>query len=312
MDFRSIALGVLLPAFICAAALLAAWRPWQKDRSDAFSQWGGSLGFGLAFAISSGLLLGWAALPPKENWQWLTYLSFFAVVVGLVNSWRRKTGLVCGLIFACASAYLLVPTWQEPRWVWIVALAGANLVLLLTLDPLGRRWQGSTFAFTFLLTSTSCSVLLVLSGNAKFGQLAAIVAACCATSMLLSWWCHKLTLAGGAIPVIALLLPGLMFNGHFYNYSNVPPACFFLLLAAPIAAWIGQVPPIKRMRPWKGILISITAILIPIIVVAILIIRAEFFQQTDFWGSHGCPSRKLRTLCEQRTYDLTDSPATLG
>lgn len=269
MDFRSLVLAGLLPGAICAAVLLAVWKP-------ALREWGGALGFGLAFTLGAGFLLNWPSIPPKESWQWLIYIGLLGMIPGLANCWSHKAGVVVASAVAVLSAWLIVPVWQEQRWWCVPALGAAILILSFSLDPLARRWPGAALPLLLFILCCSAMGMLLLSGNVKFALLAFITAACCGVSILVGMWCPSFTLAGGAAGVFALLLPCLLFNGYVFNESKIPTVCFIVPAFSPIAAWISQFGRIKRLGGWKPSAISVIAVLIPIAICGILVYRAEF------------------------------------
>ncbi len=49
---KPVLLGVLLPAVLCGAWLILAWRPWRRDEPITGGAWGGAIGFGMGYLIA--------------------------------------------------------------------------------------------------------------------------------------------------------------------------------------------------------------------------------------------------------------------
>jgi hypothetical protein len=63
--------------------------------------------------------------------------------------------------------------------------------------------------------------------------LAALAGACAGVA-----WLHpRVPIVPGAAPILAVMLPDLLFAGFFGNYSKAPLTSFRLVLAAPLAVW---------------------------------------------------------------------------
>jgi hypothetical protein len=276
LDQKMVLLGGLLPASVCLLILIAGWRPWRVVPPSR-PEWSGALALGGAFVLGAGLLLGWPRFPPAEPAQWLVYLPLLAILAS--NSTDRsmaQEGVVTTLL-AMLCAGLVVPSQNLPDYLVLRAgLAAIILCLLLALEPLARMRQGPAGPMVLLLWCGAAAGLLILAGIAKFAMLAAIMAACCAGGVIAGLARADFTFAGGALVVVTLLIPGLLFSAWIATYSPVPGACFILVAAAPLAWWVGQIRPLKRRR-WAGLVAGVFGVMVPIAVALVLAYRAQPF-----------------------------------
>jgi hypothetical protein len=274
VDVRTVLLGGVLPGSACLLILLIGWRPWRSVR-PARPEWSGALALGSAFVVSAGLLLRWPPFPPVDNWQWLVYLPLLAILASNAGDRSHAEHGVVTSLLAMLSAGLVVPSQNLPEHLVLKAgLAAIILCLLLALEPLARLRQGPAGPVVLLLWCGAASGLLILAGIAKFALLAAIMGACCGGAVVAGLACADLTLAGGALGVVTLLVPGLLFNAWILTYSPVPGLCFIIVAAAPLAWWAGQIGPLKRRR-WAGLVAGVIGVLVPIAIALVLAYRAQ-------------------------------------
>ncbi len=78
--------------------------------------------------------------------------------------------------------------------------------------------------------------------------------------LVIAWWCPAMSLARGAVPVVAVVAGGLWISG--YLYAEVPPWSAILLVVAPSAAWAGHLRPIRRLAGWQVAVARFAAVLV--------------------------------------------------
>jgi hypothetical protein len=273
------AFGALVPAAVTlAVAGLWLWRGWRAAED------------GGALAAAAGLAAGWAALAasrqidwefltPADAWDWLLPLALVALAAGVAE--RRlapPAQWALRLAVAAAAAWRLVsaqPAASPVSAGWYAGLGVGVLALWGALDPAARRWPGVWLPAMLTAAVGGAAAILEFSGNLKFAQLAGVLAAVLAGCAALAWWRPSVALVRGAVPALAVMLPGLLFEGFVNNYGEVPAASFLLALATPLflgaAAWLPAGGRLGRWRPALRV-----AALVPILVGVALAVATYF------------------------------------
>ena len=279
--------GVLLPALIAGLALFVAWRPWRRGGAAAGGHWGGAIGLAAGYAVGHGLLAGWPAFPAVSSTQWLFWLAFGAMGIGLLDAlvrlpaaarWgiRGATSLLVGWILLRP----LTATWGAGTSVlWILAVGAGIFAFWSLADRAVRDRPGAGMPIAFLALTAGGSAVLLLSASALLAQLAGVVAATLGAAMVLAFWRPSVSLERGAVPVVGVLLPALWVSGHFY--AEMPLASAALLLVAPAALWLGRIGPFRDWTRWKSALAHVGAVMAPVILALGL---AALGQSTDAGG----------------------------
>lgn len=260
-------LATVPPALITLIVLALAWRAWRPEAELADGRWGGAAGFGLAFLAGFVAVAGLPHLPPTERWQWIVHLGLVAAALGVVNALRpRKPWLdwLPSLVLAATAAVLLRHPSSDAPWTWNLGVAAAVAFLWLTLEPLAQRARGVAVPLTLLLTFGATAIIILLSGFESLARLTAVLAACAAGATIVAWRVPAISLAAGATAVTAAVLPGLLFLGQAYSYSEVPGICFVLPLLAPAMSGLGELPVMRRLKPPVRLLARMAAILLPL------------------------------------------------
>jgi hypothetical protein len=263
---ETVGYGLLVPAAVTVVGLLLALR----------------LG-GAPLAVGVGLAAGFAALvkrgqtlsdylKPEEAGDWLPALGLLACVAAFVEQ-RGAGSLVVRwsvrLIFAALTAGLLVrvQSVREPiEPVWYGALALAVLALWGVLDLAARRPERMLPAL-LALAALSAGVLAELAGLSTIACLAEVVAGALIGCALIALWRPRPEVCRAGVPMLAVLLPGFLFLSYFntYSYSSVPPASYWLLLAAPLCLGVASLLPLGQ-SPLRRAVVLGTATLVPLAV----------------------------------------------
>ena len=257
--------GVVLPALAAIAVFLASCRLWRRPRRGP-GTWAGALGLGAGYVTGHLALFSWPGLAPKESWEWMPHVAAAATAAGmLITSARvpRRVGCGIALLVAIGAAWVLVPQWQESRLAWMVALAGTALALWIALLTLAERTSVVSPSLVVLIAAVAAALVLERAATARFAQLAGVLAASAGGCLVVAPLGSVAKLGPGLAGTGAVLLVGLMFTGHFNHFSDVPAVCFFLVAAAPLTAWMGQLGPIRRRRAWQRLVFEAVAVLVP-------------------------------------------------
>lgn len=272
--------GVALPALVAAVFWMALGRPWRRNQVPTRR-------FAPAPAIGGGFLIGFLALhgvpgfPPTENWQWLAYASGVGLVAGLVESRSARAMRFAVLLRASvclAAAWVLVPAFPDladTRWSWIAALGIVSLATWTVLGMTAHRLPApGSVAVLFVSAGIGAVILAYFGSNAKFGQLAGALAAVLGTTLIVALWNGRAIDSRGIGAPVALVFPGLMFNGHFHDFSETPAASFFLACLAPMVLALGLSGRVRKVGPVKAAVVTVLASLVPLGIAVGLAIRA--------------------------------------
>lgn len=242
---------------LCAAVLAVAWRPWRAESADGAGRWAGALGFGAAFLAAAYATGACGRFPPVESWQWIVYLAAAAAIIGAAeaNGWLRGARWPVLAVFA-GGAVLLVGSWVPAYRAWQAGALAIVAALLAVLEAMHDR-RGASIPFALCLAFTGASVILLLAENLKLALLAGAIAASLGAATSLAWWRPRMRPLAGAMPLLAVTLPGLLLSGKFLTYSAVPAWSFIFAAAAPIGLLVDRRPGLRIVGVAAAVVIAI-------------------------------------------------------
>lgn len=256
--FETMVLPILVPFVVCAVVLLvfvAFGRLWRHSGTGSDGVATGAIGLGAGYLTCHLLVDGLPAFPPHENWQWLIFLAASAMVIAFVQAlgrWPAFVRLIAAILLAGAGGWLLVRTNQDHLWAHRATVAAAMLLWFVTLEPVAGRARGASLLLPLCCAFISVSLVLILSRNLKLAQLAAGFAASFGAATIVAWRWPLFELGRGMVIVAGVLLVGLLLSGYSLSFSTVPTWAYVVAAAAPLATWIGALPPLRNIKPWKS------------------------------------------------------------
>ena len=278
---------VLIPCAIVLALYLLGCRPWTVlwKRSDAPAPpmaawnpaaiWTAGLACGAAYMTGHALLTQIPKFPPIDVGDWIYYAAAAGVLVSLVEAMRAKVfeasgrtdpwsrRLRAGVMFA--AVYLMFGTLlsasmpHSSATFLIAGLAVAGWMQWELLAGLSRRVSSAGMISALFPAAIGVSAALSLSGTARFGMFGGVICSCMGVLLVASLVTRALPLARGMICVTVPVLYLLILGGRFL--AELTTANAALLFAAPLAAWVGEIPAIQRLRPWQVHTLRIGAVL---------------------------------------------------
>lgn len=190
-------------------------------------------------AGAAAIALGWLAavaalqlapLRPDADlpWRWPPALAVLAASCGCLPDRLR---FVAGFLVAALAGWILVPSWDgllASRGVLRLVIGAFVLAywFLPRLTP-AARWGAGALA----VAAVAAALILERSRSGLFAQMAGALAGALTGLMVVS---HRPTVLAGAMPVVAVLLPGLLASGRFNSHSDVPLASYLLCALAPL------------------------------------------------------------------------------
>ncbi len=267
----------VLPAAIVVGVLLAlAWLPRRSPRSGATASSATRLARALgALAFAAGYAVGHQqghfelSFAPREFKERIVYVALGAAIVGALEAFERVPRALRPLVRAVVT--LAIPWWLLQnflaRWeigLAVLAVVGLGFGLLVSwsgLDALARRRSGPVLPLALLAVTSAQSVALLASGNATFALFAASLAGCLGASAVVALRAPALELTSGASAVIAVVHGCHSIGGSFLttDFPTVSAVSFGL---APLAAWLGEWGPVRRLGPLSAAAVAIGAALL--------------------------------------------------
>lgn len=259
LTFRDILWGIGAPAVLAAVFVLLAHAPRARRRERDAQPWGATLAIVAAFATAFVAIAGRPAIPPVTAEGWLPYLAVPVAILGVIATVAagrrgRAGAAAASVILLLLTAFLLGgPKRQsaEPREAWtLIAIAAATMLAWwAAMEPLARRLRGPTLPLLLSATAGVTALVLVDTGTQTLGQIAGAVSVALGTIALLALVrLRNLTLARGGVLAVAVLVLGLILVGETHFYGYMEPSHAFLLAAAPLAAWLGQLVPARKRK----------------------------------------------------------------
>ena len=246
-------MSLLTECWLVAAALPMAvtagvlWplRKYGARAAVAFAPLAPALGFAAGWPC-----LDWTPRWPEQSWHWLLPLAMGAslcdVIAGgtIVKHRIRHIGLLIWPLrtaMALAAAWVLVPDWEpfaSGRGLWILIVTGCGVSVWAAASVrMAENPRRAPLAVALVAVALAAAAVLFQSGSAKFAELAWMLATVTIAASIASDDRDRCLAAIG--PLWAILLPGLLWSGYFYTFSDVPCSSFLLPLGAALVALSG-------------------------------------------------------------------------
>jgi hypothetical protein len=268
--FHSILKGASLSALLAAVGTIANRLVVRLFAKSGTRSWGAAVGLSLGFAAAYLAMMGLPAFPPSEGSQWLPIFALVAgVEAGVEGTFCLKRWFVWTLR-ALLTASILGITLYSVSSAWtpralvllFVGLEVVTLAIWAALEPLAAKSTGAAVPASFTVSAFG---LIFVAFGAHYTMLALWAAglmtglAACTVAMLGS---KRLSFAHGGVGVALMLLFAVSLAGYFY--ADMRAVCPFLLIAGPLALWLGRIGPIARMARWQRAIILTLAVLLPV------------------------------------------------
>lgn len=265
--------------------------PSASTESVRWSWWGG-------LALAMGYLAGYVGLLGVPKWSdvgatlWLVWLLpgtiLFAVsdslkLVSQVWQWLARAiflGLFFWLMFR---GQVNNGVWTPTKlYLMLGLMTGLGLVFWLSWTSIAAQLSETSTAWAMLVFSIFTSLLLVLSGSAKFGQLFGAAVSVIGVWWIFSLWSQRRSIAvswtHGILPVFVFLIFGFTLNGYFY--ADVRAWTGSMLLLAPIS--LAVIPRIfAPQKPWFRLAFLTLLVSLPLLIAVGILAYQEMTKPKD-------------------------------
>jgi hypothetical protein len=276
--------GLLLPAAVTAIVLIVAIRWGLVPRGGDLIGVAAGLTTGFAALAATGQIT-WGMLKPDDCWDWLPGLALLASAVGILDrmlirpvpGMDGRIGLVrllvrwlLRLIVAGLTTWLVVGTQAKLESIptWMFGAIALIVTVLWGLDWLAHRWPGPLLPALLAFTAFSAAGVMEFCGFLRLAQMGGVLGAVLVGCTLVAWRRPAELVPAGAIPALAVLLPGLLFATYFNTSSEVPLLSHLLVVVSPICLLATSVLPAR----W--VLVRVGATVLPLAVALTLAARA--------------------------------------
>lgn len=220
---------------------------------------------------------GWPEWPDQAGWPWLTWAALAALVAGLLARLPRLPQALVWLLRAgaanLAAGMLVSADLRAAAWWAVPAFAALVLAEWALLEELARRPSGGGVPLGLSFTCLAATAVIIHAHSARLADGATVLAAALGGLAIAAWLFQAD--AGGAMPAVAVLLPGLLLNGQTETFSEVPWVCFVLVALAPMVLAPTLLPYLNRWPALRLRLLQLGLLMIPLIVAVALAMQAE-------------------------------------
>jgi hypothetical protein len=261
------------PSFTASALLLA---PFLVARSGRLAP------LGAALAMAAGLAAGnyfcgavpWR--PERFGREWVLAAAGIALLAGLIARVPRVPVLVGWLLRtagAAAAAWLLVSPSARAAYPWITyAFGAAVLALWAVLERLAADSPGPAAPLAGAIAAATAAAVLMQVSFASMTDAATFTFGTLLGVALTAWL--RPADVGGAMPALAVLVPGVLLAGRFDAGSEVPDVCFLCAGLAPLALVALLIPPFRRWPPLRRAVLGSVLLLAPLSVAVVRAMQA--------------------------------------
>ena len=309
-DVKLILESIIGAAGMAALILLACGWPWKAP-------WPKVIAAGWALAVGIGFFVGCLVLGPTPKWppqepadRLLFLLLPATVAVEVLGAFvSRPRWLACGLravvaavaarillhksVYLVPSAFPVDPA-SSGSHTWSVAEAWLNFggmglglaAVWILLERLATRSTSRAVSLALAMNCGAAGMAIMLSGYATGGQLGFPLSAAIGGAVIASLAGTKLSQSAGGIGVGVVMLFGMVVLGRFFG--DLTTAHAVLLFLAPLLAWVGELPLLRKLRAWQRGVLQLLAVAIPLAVV-VLQAQRQFAADSQSPGSASDP-----------------------
>lgn len=168
-----------------------------------------------------------------------------------------------------------------------------SLVIFITwllIEPIAMRSAGSATPIVIGPLTAGLAQLLLLSADSQTGMIAAILPATALGALLaaiIGWFLGKpISFSRGPV-IVWLTLIGTLFGFMWLDSEDLPSRYLYWIAAAPVLAWIVELPLLKKRKPWIRETVRLALVAIPVVVAVVLAFKQHNAEQKAAGDEYG-------------------------
>jgi hypothetical protein len=172
----------------------------------------------------------------------------------------------------------------------ILPVAAVIFAAWMLVEPIAARSPGAAAPIVVGAVTGGVAFLLLLSSENQAGQMAPLVQATAGgavlAAMIASAVRKKISFARGPV-LLWFTLTGALFAFMWLDTDQLPAPFLLMIAIAPLLAWIPEIGPLHRWRPWKRESLRFGLVMIPVAIAMVLAFRqhkAEAAASGDEYG----------------------------
>jgi hypothetical protein len=256
---RDLLLGVALPAVVTGLSLLLAW-PIRPGR-ETWTRVVGGLALAVGYAAGHAGLRGVPHFPVLDSMDWLFWLALgLGAFCALTEPFGKAAFTMREFALGLSVPWVVVPHVDPRADAFLLGgICVGAMAFSWVLTALAGRHHGPALPLSLWLVASCAAISLALSFQTA-GQLMGALAAALGAFTVIGFIRPALSFPPGGVALLAIVLGGLLPLGALYGLP-VPSA--ILLGLAPLASFVAEAPPFRKMRPLVRGLVRVVAAGIP-------------------------------------------------
>ncbi|MCC6156187.1 MAG: hypothetical protein IT367_20645 [Candidatus Hydrogenedentes bacterium] len=247
-----------------------------------------SIATGIGAISGIALVIGANAFRPSQSTDWIGVCGAILAIYGVVESFAIKQGAARNsarlLVFAALTLFLLYSpirnTWPwHTSAAWVIGATAITLVLWQVHDTSIRRENNAIVAMILLLSLAGASVLMVLGGSAKLGQLAGAVVSAFGAMAVLTWWNPNRFSLAGAIALAWPMSALVWILAHIYAEASLLPTA--LMLGATATPALSSMKRVHALKTWQR-LVLYTVTSVAMLAIAIFLAYRSYAASSNY------------------------------
>jgi hypothetical protein len=172
------------------------------------------------------------------------------------------------------------------NWPTRLAVPGAiSLVLWLLIEPLAvRKPTGIAGPWICGCLAAGVGLLNLFSADTSPGWVAVALGGAIGGTFLFALTGRGPSFAGGPVAVIVPLLVCLVMANRINDATDVPTWQWLLLTAAPAAAWLVELRPMKHWTPWLREPLRMALVAVPVVIAVVPAAKRSAKEQSGDGG----------------------------
>lgn len=263
-------------------ALVLAWRRWPLPR------WFSPSSLACLAGLAAGHAAGIVVLPLSIAWppasglhRLLTIVlpaTFLIEVLAASGGWGKWLGWPLRLVVVAGAGRVLLHNsiyLRGPATGWstieaLATLAAMSVILLAVwafLWLLARRTTGVSLPLSLAMTVATAGFCIALTGYIQGGA-AGLVGSAALAGVSLGLARQQSEWQAAAVSLGVVNLFGLVLVGRYFG--ELSTAAALVLIGAPLLAWIGELPLVRRQRSWQVASVRLLLVALPLVMLLVL------------------------------------------